>query len=375
MMDKNQIKPLIAKYLEGSASAEEAAVVETWYNTYQEGADPELTDVTIAEATLRIQDRLNIEQQVTKTSLWPRIAAAAAIVLVVGAGVFYFQSNNKAKTEQVVVNAVKDISSGKQGATLTLANGKKIVLSGASKGEIASEAGVSISMAQGGQLIYEIKDQAKRDRYAINTLSTARGETYQVHLPDGTLVWLNAGSTLKYPASFNASKERNIELTGEAYFEVAKDKMHPFKVKSPGQEIEVLGTHFNMNAYADEASVKTTLLEGSVKVLSGSSSTIIEPGQQASSKGQKISVDEVNVNTVIDWKNGLFRFKNEALPSILRKVARWYDVEISYQLDVKNMPTFSGAVARTENVSAILKMLEETSDVKFSIEGKTIIVR
>lgn len=373
-MDKNQIRLLIAKYLEGSASAEEAAVVETWYNTYQEGADPELTDVTIAEATLRIQDRLNIEQ-VKKVSLWPRIAAAAAIILVAGAGLFYFQSKNKVKTEQVVANLVKDIPSGKQGATLTLANGKKIVLSDSSEGEIASEAGVSISMAQGGQLIYEIKDQAKQDRYAINTLSTARGETYQVHLPDGSLVWLNAGSTLKYPASFAASKERNIELTGEAYFEVAKDKTHPFKVKSPGQEIEVLGTHFNMNAYADEASVKTTLLEGSVKVVSGSSSTVIEPGQQASSKGQKISVDQVNVNTVVDWKNGLFRFKNEALPSILRKVARWYDVEISYQLDAKNMPTFSGAVARTENVSAILKMLEETSDVKFSIDGKTIIVR
>lgn len=378
-MEDPRTETLLNKYLEGTATAQEAAAVEAWYLKFKDTERPEITDAFIETSTDRIwqrlekQDRLPVPTRTISIKLW---AAAAAIVVVVLGGLFYY-SNRKSNPAPLLAKQA-DIAPGTNKAVLTLADGRKISLNDAKNGALAQQAGISISKTADGQLVYELKAAEKElnpKEVIYNTIETPRGGQYQISLPDGTKVWLNAASSLSYPATFAGQRQRMVQLTGEAYFEVAKDRQHPFTVKSKGQEIEVLGTHFNVNAYADEPAVKTALLEGSVKVSAGTTAVVIRPGQQASLKNGSINVEEVNTNVMADWKAGKFRFKDEPLASILRKVSRWYDVEIVYSPGFKDMPTFTGSVSRLDNVSAVLKMLEETSDVKFSIEGKTIKVQ
>jgi transmembrane sensor len=389
------LKTLYPKLLSSTLNSEELA----WLQNYFDSGDPE-TLLKLISAELWSQDDMkpetaaeqqifsriyaNIEAHQIYTEkavkkpirLWIQIAAI--LFLVIGAGLFY--NNNKTKQAvRLTSGFVNDIPSGTNSATLTLANGKQIILSGTKTGELAKEAGVNITKTADGQLVYSVNATAKSpspDQIQFNTLSTKNGETYQIHLPDGTSVWLNAGSSLKYPTTFTTAT-RLVELSGEGYFEVAKDKAHPFIVSTGMQQITVLGTHFNVNAYADEPDMKTTLLEGSIKLelASKTDGIVLKPGQQASVKSKMINVTEVNPDAAVDWKNGKFRFKNESLKSIMRKVSRWYNVEIVYLGDQQELTTFSGSVSRFDKVSAVLKMLEETSDVKFSIEGRTIKVQ
>jgi transmembrane sensor len=383
----SRIAGLISGYLFNRLSAKEVQELETWINSSPANTliFQRVMDEKGLEEQGQVLRKLDVEADLLATkaemnfspiadehkhlTLWPRLIAAASIILIVGAGLLFYLNQGE---EKHLVYYANDVAPGTQGATLTLANGRKIKLTAASEGNLVNESGVSITKSSNGQLVYEIKDPATDHRNAFNTLTTAKGETYQVRLPDGTLIWLNAASSLKYPVSFTKLKSRHVELSGEAYFEVAKDKVHPFVVESNGQQVQVLGTHFNVNAYVDEASTNTTLLEGSIKVIAAGSAVVIKPGQQATFSDNRISIEEVNVNAAVDWKNGKFRFKNEPLASILRKISRWYDVQIEYKEDPNNMPTFTGSVSRFDNVSAVLKMLEETSDVKFIIEGKTI---
>jgi transmembrane sensor len=216
---------------------------------------------------------------------------------------------------------------------------------------------------------------------SLLTIITSHGGTYQVRLSDGTKVWLNATSTLKFPSSFVKSKHRKVELIGEAYFEVEKDKTMPFIVASKGQEVEVLGTHFNVNSYPDEASTKTTLLEGSVQVSVVNAKTlrqvppsILRPGMQFifTSSGVRIQQLE-DPEEAISWKSGYFTFNREYLDEVMRKMSRWYSVDVVYKNEqIKSIP-FSGTITRFANVSEVLKMLELTGKVKFTIEGKNII--
>jgi ferric-dicitrate binding protein FerR (iron transport regulator) len=378
-MENRRTETLLNKYLEGTATAQEAAAVEEWYLKFKDVERGEITDTFIETSTDRIWQRLekqhNLPQykRTISIKLW---AAAAAVVVMVLGGLFYYSNRNSNPAPMLAKHA--DVAPGANKAVLTLADGRKISLNDAKNGALAQQAGISISKTADGQLVYELKAGEKEldtKEISYNTIETPRGGQYQISLPDGTKVWLNAASSLSYPATFAGQRQRMVQLTGEAYFEVAKDKQHPFTVKSTGQEIEVLGTHFNVNAYADEPAVKTALLEGSVKVSAGTTTVVIRPGQQASLKNGSINVEEVNTNVMADWKAGKFRFKDEPLASILRKVSRWYDVEVVYSPGFKDMPTFTGSVSRLDNVSAVLKMLEETSDVKFSIEGKTIKVQ
>ncbi|SMD02011.1 FecR family protein [Pedobacter africanus] len=383
-MEERKIEILLNKYLQGTATAKERTAVEEWYLKFKETERPEITDTFVESSTDRIWQRLeaqfDLPEQTTTIPLHRRIstwAAAAAIVLVALAGLFYHYSNGSIAERPGLANQ-SDVAPGGNKAILTLANGKKISLNDAENGALAQQAGISISKTADGQLVYEPKALDKElspKEISYNTVETPRGGQYQISLPDGTKVRLNAASSLSYPATFAGQDQRMVQLTGEAYFEVAKDKQHPFTVKSKGQEITVLGTHFNVNAYADEPAVKTALLEGSVKISAGTVAVVIRPGQQASLKNGNINIEEVNTSVMADWKAGKFRFKNEPLASILRRVSRWYDVEIVYSPGFKDMPTFTGSVSRFDNVSAVLKMLEETSDVKFSIEGKTIKVQ
>lgn len=371
-LDKKQ-EELLKKYQQGLCSPEEIATVQYLYHlaasSTVDDSDAQ-TDQGIGE---EIWNRLPAVRKSYKLNLFKRISSAAAVLLMVGAGYFWFSSKSKEEREQ---QAYHDISPGKNAATLTLANGQKIVLSNELKGELANEAGVSITKTADGQLIYEIKDQQNGDSKAVNKLSTANGESYQLRLPDGTMVWLNAASSITYPVSFSNTALREVELAGEAYFEVVKDKKRPFVVSTNHQQIRVLGTEFNVNAYTDEPEQKTTLLEGSIKLSleEGMTSRVLKPGEQAVSAGKQLQVSTVDVDQAVDWKNGDFVFQSEPLISLMRRVSRWYNVQVVYASGVDQEGTFTGKVSRSKNISVLLKALQ-SGGLKFDVLGNKIIVK
>lgn len=367
---------LLDQYKAGKCTEEEIAFIESWYLIYKEGTLYEDLSLADREADLDlVRNSLNLECQQRQVRLWPRLVAAAAILVIFGAGLYFYRSNSNLS---VPVYANDIPSKGKNTATLTLANGEKIELSEARIGTLADQSGIRISKTKDGQLIYEIIDQANAAANKWNTLSTSKGETYMVRLPDGTKVWLNTASALKYPASFADSKKRDVELSGEAYFEVAKDPLHPFVVKTATQDVEVLGTHFNINSYTDENSTRTTLLEGAVKVSlrDGMLSRVIKPGEEVLNTQRQLQVKTANIKDAVAWKSGYFRFNNENLESIMRQVSRWYDVDVVYAGNRNELAvlTFWGIVSKDKNVSEVLKMIERAEKVKFSISGRTITV-
>lgn len=304
--------------------------------------------------------------------LWPRIAVAASIALAVGVGsLLYVNKQDRWNSQQMV--QMNDVDPGKQGATLTLASGKKIRLSDAVNGELSNESGVSITKTKNGELIYQIKETgAAKNKF--NTLSTSNGETYQVRLPDGSAVWLNAASSLTYSAKLIQNGKRSVTLSGEAYFQVAKDKSHPFVVSTAGQQVEVLGTHFNVNAYADEPITATTLVEGSVKVSSGSDQQMLKPGFQARNNGNGIKISKANLEGVTDWKDGEFNLDETDFRVAMRKIARWYDVEVIYEKSVPMDIEAWGWISRDSKLSSVLKLIENSGLVKFRIDGKKVYV-
>ncbi len=303
------------------------------------------------------------------TRLWPKLIAAASIILVAGIGFYFYKSNSQVEQQSVYVN---DVDPGKNGATLTLADGEKILINEVSAGNIAIQSGIRISKTANEQIIYEITgDNSGKIEY--NTLTTTRGEQTQVRLPDGSLVFLNAASSLKFPTSFSKLKERRVEISGEGYFEIAKDKAHPFIVKNEKQEVEVLGTHFNVNAYKDEPSIKTTLLEGSVKITTDQNTKVLKPGEQAVNSNEKLAIGEVDVDKAVAWKNAKFVFDDENIESVMRKLSRWYNVEVVYQDNVANR-TFTGSISRYDKISKILDKITYIEAVHFKVEGRRITV-
>lgn len=385
MKNKNPadyIKALAHKWRSGQISQQEMQELNAWYEQHQDefvelsAEYKDQPDLIKDRIEKEVFDRINREKPGfgKKNNLWSKIAVAASIILIAGAGLFYNKYNRR--QEVAKVNSSNTIVPGKHGATLMLANGKKIRLSDAVNGELAKESGVTISKTANGQITYEIKqplDAADREGQ-VNTLSTAKGETYGIKLPDGSVVILNAASSITYATNITALKERRVKLRGEAYFEVAKDKIHPFIVETEQQQVAVLGTHFNVMAYEDEKTIKTTLLEGAVKISAHGEYQIMKPGQQAQVNPSGIKLlDNVDLEEIIAWKNGDFKF-NDNLENIMAKIARWYNVEIIYQNKFAPDLTFSGKISRSRHISCILKMLEYNGDVHFKIEGRKIIV-
>lgn len=294
------------------------------------------------------------------------IAAAALLFICLSAGLLFF-NNYTPKPQTQRDNLVQNnIAPGSNKATLTLEDGRKIILTDAINGRLANQAGVNISKTADGQLVYKISDQENK-KLSYNSIETPRGGQYQVNLPDGTRIWMNSASVLKFPTSFAAQASRRVELSGEAYFEVAHDPKHPFRVKTAHQEVEVLGTHFNINSYTDEASTRTTLLQGRVKV----NSTLLKPGQESVLTPNSILVKPADIETTMAWKNGYFLFKNEDLPGIMRKISRWYDVEIVYPESLADKH-FEGSISRFKNVAEVLRKFELTGNIHFKIEGRRI---
>ena len=306
-----------------------------------------------------------------------RWSAAAAIFIVIGSFAFLYKIGVIGEKKEI--QYLSDALPGSNKAVLVLADGRKISLTDINNGAVAKEAGLSITKTSDGQLIYTVAKEAAGSesslRGAFNTIETPKGGMWQVKLPDGSSVWLNAASSLTYPIAFSNGKKRIVELKGEAYFEVAKDKLHPFVVKTARQEVEVLGTSFNINSYLDEPTVKTTLLEGNVRVAAdGLPAKVLVPDEQAVLSNNEISILKVDAAESIDWKNGYFMFNNEKQESIMKKIARWYNVKIEYANPSAKEVTYYGSISRFEKVSQVLRKFEQTGEVKFEIDKDKITV-
>lgn len=377
-MNEVKAKELLRKYADGNCTEDEKLLFEQWYLNLNRTSRAQLTETELEQAEREMGLALSISTVVKTKRLWPYYSAAASVLLCLGI-VFFFNKSNRLLTDEKKDAAItlNEIKPGKNTAILTLSNGKSITLSDVKSGVVIDAS--KLTYNDGSVVANNNNSQNSTATSYSGQLkaSTPRGGTYQIILPDGTKVWLNASSELKFPASFSQSKQRSVELSGEAYFEVAKNKMKPFIVRSNGQEIEVLGTHFNVNSYMDEKVTKTTLLEGAIKLsqLKGNNpaSYVLRPGQQAIA-GNSIVIRNVDALDAIDWKNGMFIFNKESLESIMRKLSRWYDVDVVFEDEKLKSKLLGGTVSRFSTVTEVLEVLELTELAHFKIKGRSIMV-
>jgi len=427
-MNEQQIAEILERYKAGQASEEEKALLLSWSlnfkpaNTEELSMEDRVLEVDLIWAELakklpqagevaqvskvpqageapkgkQVQQGKQLQQtpranqapqgkQVQQTPpapqekpvrLWSPLLAAAIVTAILSLGTLLYINHLQSSGDQV---ASEQILPGTNQAVLTLSNGKRIALDSVANEELLTEAGVTVTRTKGGQLVYSAaanNNASSKNQY--NVLETFKGQQYQVILPDGSHVWLNAASSLRYPLAFG-KQERLVELKGEGYFEVAHNKTKPFRVKTADQQVEVLGTHFNINAYPEDQVSKTTLLEGSVRVMVPALSRqdrgqlILAPGQQSVLVGNQLKVQPADLEVAIAWRNGNFMFEGENIRAIMKKIARWYNVEVVYEGEVPDNE-FGGTVSRFSNVSQVLRKLELTGKVHFKIEERRIIV-
>lgn len=362
-MTEREASELLKRYKKNQCTEAESALVDEWFSQY---SDPDFSDNP--DITERIGNEIykqlpTSDGDVKKISPWPLIATVAAIfALMIGTWLYF----DRKDSGRVQVDQIADISPGGNSATLTLSSGKVINLDTGKAGIVINNAGVSYN--DGTAVFNERNDEPS----GFATITTPNGGEYQIVLSDGTKVWLNAASTLLYPTTFRERGARKVELRGgEAYFQVAKDKKHPFIVKTGQQNVLVLGTHFNINAYDIGAGIRTTLLEGSVKVNYAEKSKKIKPGEQAIQTADGILVRQADLDLEMAWKNGKIEFMDADIKSIMETLERWYNIQVIYQGKPTEIP-FTGSVSRHKNISEILKLLESTGDVQFKIEGRRV---
>jgi transmembrane sensor len=404
----NEIRELAARWMDGTITPAEKARFDAWYNAL-DFSTLELPDHWAAgpeEISAHILQKLQTSLCETKGEPVSPMAqghelahvhdfrrsrrwvAAASVLLLIGAGSYFFYFRNKdagAPGQTAGQMLARDVAPGRYGAVLTLAGGARIVLDSAGNGHIATQGGSQVLM-QNGAVVYEKNSAAPataaHEATAIdpaaaivyNTMTTPRGRQFRVVLPDGSGVWLNAASTLRYPTAF-AGDRRTVELSGEAYFEIAKDERKPFVVSARGMHVQVLGTAFNLMAYPDETVVNTTLVTGAVRVVTDKGSLVLNPDQQASLQDSAggFTVSKPNLKEVLAWKEGRFRFDGAKITTIMRQIARWYDVDIEYSGEIPSNE-FNGSISRAEYARKILDALERTGNVHFNLEGRKIIV-
>ena len=376
---KKDFLKLVEKYLNGNASAEEIEAIENYYSQFSN--DPDITDslgedeISVLKANLRwkIDTRIDrAQRRIVPIYKRKSFQFAASILLFL---MLSLVVANQLRHKPMVLRAQNhDLAPGGNKAILTLADGSKINLNSVKNGSLTAQPGAHI-VKQSGQLAYkDAADNSSSIQVSYNTLTTPKGGQYQLTLVDGTKVWLNAASSLKFPTAFSGN-ERVVELTGEAYFEVAHNSKQPFKVKTASQVVQDIGTQFDVNSYADEGAVATTLIEGSVKIYDAKGQTLIKPGQQYLLKNSGVAEvkNEVNLDEVTAWKNGMFQFDSADIKTIMRQISRWYNVDVEYQGQIPPS-TYHGRISRNSNASTVLKILE-LSGINFTIEGRTIIVK
>lgn len=414
-MSSEKPEDLIRKYLNNSCTPEERAILESWYNKRSKEIainktgedlhsadfgiknlihnDPSSvmsnsnTEIDYDHTQKEIWNAINKQTTINKSQFnvpkrnWYYFSAAASIIFI--CFIFWF-SNFFLAHKQSSISTAQTIQPGSNKAELILADGSIIAIAEKENGIVANQDNSHIVKNGNGQIVYSEAQSnhsspaddtgQANNKIVYNTLRTPKGGQYQVVLTDGTRVWLNAASSITFPTVFSGL-ERIVEASGEAYFEVAKNPKKPFKVISKGHVITVLGTHFNLYAYAEDPYVKTTLLEGSVQVSAHNESVIIKPGQQSTYdvNNQKLSTRTINAEGAIAWKEGYFEFNNEDLPTIMKKLSRWYDIDVQYDKTFVNQ-RFNGSVSRFEDAAKVLKMLEYTGTVHFKINGRRIVV-
>lgn len=359
---------LLKKYRVGTCTEDEKARLESWYLQWN---DDEQSFSEEDLAALRDEMWIEMPKVQPKTvRLWPKIAVAVASIAAVVAGIWFFSASRHAGFISTPPNYAGDVQPGKHTATLTLAGGKTITLNEAKTGVVIDVRGLKYN---DGEELGISPEKPIKSSFRELMVSTPRGGTYQVTLADGTNVWLNADSKISFPSQFTGLK-RKVILNGEAYFEVAKNRQMPFIVESKGQEVEVIGTHFNVNAYQNEGSVKTTLLEGAIRVVTAAhNEVVLKPNQQATLQNKEINVKEVDAELAVSWQKGTFKFEGEEIESIMRKLSRWYNIDVNYE---GNLPKerYYGEISRYKNISQVLNMLERTNAIHFKVEGGRVTV-
>lgn len=388
-MDKEEFQYLASRISDGTATENEVARYNYYYNQFQQD-----TAWNEAELGKKSEMEQNIYQLVTKSLpgydtkikkiFFLKIVAAAAAIALFGVLIYQQQQSRPSTTEATANILGEDIAPGTNKAELTLSDGTIINLDQSQDGLLADQGTAQIQKLQDGHIAY-ISEKGKVSAEAevvYNTITIPRGGQYRLKLPDGTNVWLNASSTLKFPVAFT-DKSRIVELEGEAYFEVTSQydkngtRRQPFIVRTATQTVEVLGTHFNINTYESEGMIKTTLIEGAVKVSSSitAESKMLKPGQQAqlTKYGTFQLAQNIDTEEVLAWKNSLFYFNNTELSAIMGQLSRWYNVEI----DIEDMPQkrFNGMLSRNVKLSQVLQMMEKTSGLKFKVEERRISMR
>ncbi len=296
-----------------------------------------------------------------------RWLAAASLLVILGAGTILFFRTQK-KSPAVAV--AQSLAPGGNRAMLTLANGQQIILDSAANGQVANAGGVQVVKLDSGLIAY----QGSGSIVEYNKLSVPRGGQFRLTLPDGTKVWLNAASSLRYPTAFTGN-DRTVELEGEGYFEVAQKAAQPFMVKAGQVDVQVLGTSFNIMAYHDETAIRTTVLTGAVKVRAGVADAVVTPGVQASLAGQQkdFTISHPDLEEVVAWKEGKFSFGKTNIKSIMRQMARWYDMTVTYEGNVDSVQ-FEGILSRKESAAQLLDAIAATGEVHFKIEGNNVTV-
>ena len=412
LSSEERYQELAVKWLNNTIKPDEKEEFAQWYNSGQDKNINLSENFVSNEKDLEVRMYSEIENAITAGDMpliyrnyrWYSVASAAAIIAIVFSITLYFYSETKetknfvareivhkpsvqipekvkpvipiTKSELLIVN---DIEAGKDKAILTLGDGTRIILDDAQNGLLANQGGNSILKTAEGELIYSFSNESgnhaieeKTENIIFNTIETPKGGKFQVVLPDGSKVWLNAASSLRFAADFSGSK-RHVELKGEAYFEVAHDDSKIFEVNTRNQVVQVLGTHFNINAYSDEPTVNTTLLEGSVIIsdLRTNISQLLKPGEQ-SKLSEKIEVININTGEAVAWKDGYFQFNEADIQTVMRQIERWYDVSIVYEGEIRNY-RFGGEIERSLSLLQVLKILEK-SKVHFRLEGREVIV-
>lgn len=370
-MNRETIYSLIQKHQQRIATDAEKQALANWYSSVssQDSEFPEEEDDVHEEILMRLLNEIDFQKK--RSVNYKGWAVAASLLIMLTAGTILFFNKYKTAQNQTIAQE-HPIRPGGNKAILVLANGSKVLLTDVATGRIAQQSGSQITKTADGKLVYSANPNAVKNTLPqYNTMQTPKGGQYQLLLSDGTRVWLNAESSIKYPVSFDSFNERRVELTGEAYFEVAHNKALPFRVVSNKQVIEVLGTHFNVNAYPDEQNTTTTLLEGAVKIIAGDKNATLKPGQEADLT-TTFKISTVDPREAIDWKNGNFRFNEEPLESVMRQIARWYDVKIVYEDESVKKETIVAVTTRFANLSALLKIMEQITNDRFIISGSTI---
>jgi ferric-dicitrate binding protein FerR (iron transport regulator) len=387
-MDEHELKDLIDKYLAETATPGEEKKLLEWYHELDNSEAPILFSSEKEKNLLFSRVRKKLEMHIDKDTIPLRpirkmiyrpVAVASALLLFAVGGYLIHINYRQHIDTSLHTTAKHDVVPGGNKAVLTLADGSIVVLSDVKNGQIAQQGNVLVKKTADGQLVYTTGYTDKTQNVyptVMNTITTPKGGKYHLLLSDGTQVWLNAASSISYPVVFTG-KNREVSVTGEAYFEVVHNSEAPFVVNARGISVKDLGTQFNINAYDDEPTIKTTLVDGSVKLSTIHSllSTVLISGEQAvvNKQGSIHKETGVDIEHTIAWKNNLFIFSGDDIQTIMRQLNRWYQVEVEYQGNMSNRH-FSGIISRSNNLSAILKMLETTEKVRFRVEENKIMV-